>query len=235
MGDSDARQRRAAVQQLVVASILLAVQLLVFVVAAGEMPGVRAWIYFAAALLHYVVSTVVQYAVNPELLVHRLKLRRVGSKRWDELVMRVSNLMVIVAIPIVAGMDLGRYQWTALDASYTVVGIGLLGLSTLLLNWAMAVNPHFEPTVRIQTDRGHRVITTGPYQLVRHPGYLAGLLFAQSMPMILGSVAALLPAGVYCLLMMLRTWLEDQTLHRELPGYAEYAQRTIHRLIPGVW
>jgi protein-S-isoprenylcysteine O-methyltransferase Ste14 len=235
MGDSDARQRRAAVQQLVLTSILLAVQLLLFVATAGEVPGVRPWIYFGAAFLSYVVSTVVQYAVNPALLVHRLTLRRAGSKRWDEVVMRVSNLVVIVVIPVVAGLDLGRYQWSTLDASYAVVGIGLLGLSTLLLNWAMAVNPHFEPTVRIQADRGHRVIATGPYRLVRHPGYLAGILFALSMPLILGSVAALLPAAVYALLMLLRTWLEDRTLHRELTGYAEYAQRTTRRLIPGVW
>jgi protein-S-isoprenylcysteine O-methyltransferase Ste14 len=235
MGDSDARQRRAAVQQLVLTSILLAVQLLLFIAAAGEVPGIRPWIYFGAAFLNYVVSTVVQYAVNPALLVHRLTLRRAGSKRWDEVVMRVSNLVVIVAIPVVAGVDLGRYHWSTLDASCAVVGIGLLGLSTLLLNWAMAVNPHFEPTVRIQADRGHRVIATGPYRLVRHPGYLAGILFAPSMPLILGSVAALLPAAVYALLMLLRTWLEDRTLHRELTGYAEYAQRTTRRLLPGVW
>jgi protein-S-isoprenylcysteine O-methyltransferase Ste14 len=97
------------------------------------------------------------------------------------------------------------------------------------------VNKFFEPTVRIQTDRGHRVIDTGPYAIVRHPGYAFGSGFFLGMPSALGSYWALIPAALVCPLLVLRTIWEDQTLREELPGYKEYAQRVRYRLIPGVW
>jgi protein-S-isoprenylcysteine O-methyltransferase Ste14 len=99
----------------------------------------------------------------------------------------------------------------------------------------MIENPHFEPTVRIQEERSHRVITTGPYEFVRHPGYLGGILWALSIPFMIGSILAFIPAGVYVLLMIIRTWLEDRTLQKELNGYLEYTKRTRHRLFPGIW
>ena len=103
------------------------------------------------------------------------------------------------------------------------------------LTWAEAVNKFFEPTVRIQTDRGHRVIDTGPYAIVRHPGYVSGFLVFIGMPLCLGSLWALIPAVLVCLLLVVRTIWEDQTLREELAGYEEYAQRVRYRLIPGVW
>ena len=103
------------------------------------------------------------------------------------------------------------------------------------MTWAESVNKFFEPTVRIQTDRGHRVIDTGPYAIVRHPGYASGYLLFVGMPLALGSLWALIPAILSCLLLVVRTILEDQTLRNELAGYEEYAQRVRYRLIPGVW
>jgi protein-S-isoprenylcysteine O-methyltransferase Ste14 len=99
----------------------------------------------------------------------------------------------------------------------------------------MIENPHFEPTVRIQEERSHRVITTGPYKFVRHPGYLGGLLWAVSIPFMIGSIFAFIPAGVYVILMIIRTWFEDRTLQKELSGYVEYTKRTRRRLFPGIW
>jgi protein-S-isoprenylcysteine O-methyltransferase Ste14 len=97
------------------------------------------------------------------------------------------------------------------------------------------VNRHFEPTVRIQTDRGHTVIDTGPYALVRHPGYVAASLLVLGMPLSLGSYWASIPAILSYLLLVVRTALEDRTLQDELPGYKEYARRVRYRLLPGVW
>ena len=195
----------------------------------------RPWIYFVAAFAHYSVSTALLYKLNPELLVRRLKRKREGSKLWDEILMRVSNLMVILIVPAVAGLDLGRFHWSNLDISFVLVGLGSLIISTVLINWAMIVNPHFEPTVRIQRNRNHKVITTGPYKVVRHPGYLAAILFALSIPLVIGSVLTLIPVGSYILLMMIRTLLEDRTLNEELDGYSEYAKRVRHKLFPGIW
>jgi protein-S-isoprenylcysteine O-methyltransferase Ste14 len=103
------------------------------------------------------------------------------------------------------------------------------------VTWAEAVNKFFEVTVRIQTDRGQKVIDTGPYAIVRHPGYVGGILFCVGTALCLGSVWALIPAGLASFLLVLRTRWEDQTLQAELPGYQEYTERVRYRLLPGVW
>ena len=101
--------------------------------------------------------------------------------------------------------------------------------------WAQAVNKFFEPGVRIQTDRGQRVIDSGPYAVVRHPGYVAACLLFVGIALSLGSLWALAPAGLACLLLIFRTQWEDRTLRAELAGYEEYTQRVRSRWIPGVW
>jgi protein-S-isoprenylcysteine O-methyltransferase Ste14 len=99
----------------------------------------------------------------------------------------------------------------------------------------MGVNPFFEKTVRIQTERGHRVIDTGPYNFVRHPGYLGFFGWNLSAPMLLGSWWAFIPAVLSVISIVIRTALEDRTLRAELDGYEEYVRRIRYRLIPGVW
>ena len=210
------------------------ITIVVFYVCAGTIDG-RAWIFFIASALHYSGSILVQYRVNPGLLAARLVVRREGSKGWDEIVMRVSNLVVLLAMPAVAGVDVGRWQGTLFDGIFVIPGILLLLLSSVLVNWAMAVNPYFEPTVRIQWNRDHRTVTRGPYRIVRHPGYLAGLAYMFSAPLIIGSVLAMIPAGIYLFLIVLRTDLEDKTLRQELAGYADYAKIVKYRLFPGLW
>ncbi len=204
-------------------------------ISAGHIRLVRPWIFFGASFAQYIVSTVVQFKLNPELLVRRLRRKREGSKLWDEILMRVSNLTVLIAIPIIAGLDVGRFQWSDLDVQFAALGFTFFIISTILINWAMVVNPHFEPTVRIQKDRGHKVISSGPYKIVRHPGYLAGILYTLSIPLIIGSVFTFIPAGIYAILFIIRTSLEDRTLHKELDGYSEYAKQVKHKLFPSIW
>jgi protein-S-isoprenylcysteine O-methyltransferase Ste14 len=219
----------AAVKQLVVSSVMLLIQMAIFFLSAGYI-GARPRIYFDASFVHYAVSIAVQYKLNPELLAARLAVKRRGSKMWDEILMRSSNLVVLIVMPVVAGLDIGRFGWSSLDFAFMVPGFVLLAFSTFLLNWAMAVNPFFEPTVRIQEERNHKVVAHGPYRIVRHPGYLAGLLFVFSVPLIIGSAYALAAAGTYLVLVVLRT-----TLSRELAGYSEYSRIVKYRLLPGVW
>jgi protein-S-isoprenylcysteine O-methyltransferase Ste14 len=233
-GKSIERTEVAAVKQLVVSSVMLAIQVAIFFLSAGYIE-VRPWIFFGSSFLHYTISIVAQYKLNPELLAARLVKKRKGSKMWDEILMRSSNLVVLIAVPVVAGLDLGRFQWSNLDFAFVVPGLFLLIFSTFLLNWAMAVNPFFEPTVRIQKERNHKVIASGPYNIIRHPGYLAGLSYIFSAPLIIGSIFALIPAAIYMILVILRTSLEDRTLCRELTGYAEYSKRVRYRLFPWVW
>lgn len=207
----------------------------VFFASAGRRDLPRAWLFFGAAFVYFVASTLALYRYNPELVVVRLTVRREGSRRWDEVLMRVANLTGMLLMPAVAGLDVGRYGWSSLGLIYVVPGFALFVLGAVLITWAMSVNRFFESTVRIQEDRGHVVVSTGPYGLVRHPGYLAGIVWMSSIPLILGSLYAFVPLALYGVMMVLRTYLEDKTLREELPGYAEYAERVRFRLLPGVW
>jgi len=225
----------AWIKQLLLSSVMLSIQLTIFYFSAGQAINARSWLFFIASLLHYVSSVTAQYWLNPELLIQRLRVKREGSKTWDEVLMRVSNLTVLILIPLTAGLDVGRYYWSTLDIYYVGIGLVFFALSTVLINWAMWINPFFEPTVRIQKDRGHTVISGGPYKIVRHPGYLGGILYTLSAPLIIGSLYTFIPVAIYVLLIMLRTLLEDRTLQRELEGYSEYTKQTKYRLFPWIW
>jgi protein-S-isoprenylcysteine O-methyltransferase Ste14 len=227
--------RGAVIKQLIVSAVMLAVMAAIFYASAGRTDIPRSWLLFGATLVHFTGSTLVVARLNPELISQRLTVRRAGSKSWDEVLMRVCNLTMLLLLPAVAGLDVGRYGWSALGAQYAVLGLALIAVSSMLISWSMAVNPYFEPTVRIQGDRGHRVVSTGPYGLVRHPGYLSGILWAVSVPLVVSSFYAFVPVLLYGALMVLRTQLEDRTLQGELEGYAEYARRVRYRLLPGVW
>jgi protein-S-isoprenylcysteine O-methyltransferase Ste14 len=227
--------RGAVIKQLVVSAVMLAVMAAIFYASAGRTDIPRSWLLFGATLVHFTGSTLVVARLNPELISQRLTVRRAGSKSWDEVLMRVCNLTMLLLLPAVAGLDVGRYGWSALGAQYAALGLALMAVSSVLISWSMAVNPYFEPTVRIQGDRGHRVVSTGPYGFVRHPGYLSGILWAVSVPLVVGSFYAFVPVLLYSVLMVLRTQLEDRTLQGELEGYSEYARRVRYRLLPGVW
>lgn len=232
---NDRELRGSVIKQIIVSSLMLLVQVTIFLISAGQMNVPRAWAFFGVTFVYLLVSIVALYRFNPELLIQRLKVRRGGSKLWDEVLMRAINLTVMCVVPAIAGLDVGRFHWSNLGIHYAVVGFVLYVFSSVLVNWAMIVNPHFEPTVRIQKDRGHRVITTGPYKIVRHPGYLSGILWTLSIPLIIGSLFSFIPVGIYILLTMIRTLLEDRTLHKELDGYSEYAKGVKYRLFPGIW
>jgi protein-S-isoprenylcysteine O-methyltransferase Ste14 len=136
---------------------------------------------------------------------------------------------------VVAALDL-RWGWTgsvALSLHLAGLVVNMLGLGLFL--WAMVSNAFFAEGVRIQEERGHSVATGGPYRCVRHPGYVGAILAQLATPFLLGSWWALLPSAASAALYVLRTALEDKTLHAELPGYAEYSSSTRYRLLPGVW
>jgi len=236
MPEKNTKQFRAAtIKQFIITSIFLLFQIIIFFVSAGNMTNQRPWLYFITAFIHYSASTAVQYRLNPQLLVQRLKVKREGSKSWDEILMRTSNLIIIIAIPAIAGLDIGRFQWSNIDIYFAPLGIVCIVVSSIILNYAMFVNIYFEPTVRIQEERAHKVITSGPYSIIRHPGYLAGILFAVSIPLLVGSLFSYIPVIIYILLMIIRTWLEDNTLKKELNGYLDYSKQVRYRLFPWIW
>jgi protein-S-isoprenylcysteine O-methyltransferase Ste14 len=170
---------------------------------------------------------------SPETIARRAEAE--GIKGWDKIVGGLFAVMYFVGIPIVAGLDV-RFGWTGQTAlGLHVVGALLFVLGFALLIWSMVSNAYFATVVRVQGDRGHSVCNTGPYRYMRHPGYAGAIVHSLVVPLILGSLWALIPGGLGAVALLVRTVLEDKTLHEELDGYREYAQHTRYRLVPGIW
>jgi protein-S-isoprenylcysteine O-methyltransferase Ste14 len=200
---------------------------------AGTLKWYRGWLFFSVVVATSILITVYLRRVNPDVVAARVN-RHEGTKSWDRVLLGLF-IPALVSILPVAAFDDGRYHWLAVPWWVCAIGYALLLAGMAGLTWAESVNKFFEPTVRIQTDRGHTVIDTGPYALVRHPGYVAACLLCVGMALSLGSFWALIPAFVSCLLLVVRTIWEDRTLQDDLPGYREYAQRVRYRLLAGVW
>jgi len=113
---------------------------------------------------------------------------------------------------------------------YVLMAVGFLGMT-----WAQSVNRHFEATVRIQTDRGHKVIDTGPYAIIRHPGYAMTIPLVVGMALSLGSLYALIPCAILIVLLAGRTLGEEAELRKGLEGYVDYTKRVRFRWLPGIW
>jgi protein-S-isoprenylcysteine O-methyltransferase Ste14 len=200
---------------------------------AGTWTWAKGWIFIGVFVGTLAVVGLYLWRVNPEVVVARAGIHE-GTKRWDKVLVRILLAAVYAIIPI-AALDDGRFHWLPVPWWVCGVGYGLFLGGMGIVTWAEAVNKFFEVTVRIQTDRGHKVIDTGPYALVRHPGYVGIILVFVGTASGLGSVWALVPAGLASGVLILRARWEDQTLQAELTGYTDYTQRVHFRLIPGVW
>ena len=207
--------------------------LAVLFVPAGTLRWPQAWVFLALYVSGVAWFFIWTKRRDPGLLKERMSAQK-NVKAWDKKILRVYSVF-LAALPIVAGLDAVRFRWSRLPFGLNVLGFAGLVLTNLLAFWATKVNTFASAVVRIQTDRGHRVCSTGPYAHVRHPMYIAAILMAVSLPLALGSRYSFIPAAVIAGLFILRTALEDKTLQEELPGYKEYAQRVRFRLIPGVW
>lgn len=200
---------------------------------AGNWQWSEGWLYIGVVVVNFVINFGYLWRVNRDLIAHRMALGA-GTKRWDIIWAAVFGPL-FVSIYIVAGLDAERFEWSVMPAHCWWLGLIIHVLGAWLFGWSMGVNPFFEKTVRIQTERGHRVIDSGPYAAVRHPGYLGFIGWGLAVPFLLGSWWALAPAVLAIVGIVVRTALEDITLTEELPGYREYAGRVRYRLLPGVW
>jgi protein-S-isoprenylcysteine O-methyltransferase Ste14 len=203
---------------------------------AGRINWARGWIWVAAYFvgIGMVAEGLLVRRKNPALIEARRKWRRKDTKPFDKVFLSI-YIPLIFLQPIVAGLDAVRFAWSCMPFVTVYVGLVLLAMAITPVTWAMMVNPHAESTVRIQTDRDHKVVSSGPYRIVRHPIYIGAILMYPAIALILGSTWALAMSGVIAILFVWRTALEDRTLRRELPGYQEFASVTRYCLVPGVW
>ena len=207
----------------------------VIFLSAGTLRWVWGWVMVIIIALVLIAHPLLLIPLNPELLAERQKgARDQGVKRWDKVITTLLGAAMLL-VWIVAGLDY-RWGWTGpLPLWVHLGGLLFVLLGYALFLWAMVSNAYFSEGVRIQTERGHAVVTGGPYRFVRHPGYVGVIVTHLAMPFLLGSWWALLPAAAVALLCLRRTALEDRTLLAELPGYATYAAQTPYRLLPRIW
>jgi protein-S-isoprenylcysteine O-methyltransferase Ste14 len=200
---------------------------------AGRLDWWPAWAVLGVWLAWFLVTHLLLYRRNPELMAERLNPPR-SAKNWDRVILSLLRLLQLARY-ILAGLD-QRYGWTVGFPVYVqLAGLVVSLLSYVLLSWAMLSNTFFSQVVRIQTERGHAVASAGPYRYVRHPGCAGMILFELALSALLASWPAIL-VGVACAgVILLRTVLEDHTLKAELNGYVDYARWVRYRLVPGVW
>jgi protein-S-isoprenylcysteine O-methyltransferase Ste14 len=195
-----------------------------------------AWIFIVLSSILYTGSRVIAIRAHPDTMVERWKmLDHADAKQWDRILSLLVGMLGPIAIYILAGLA-HRFDWGA-DVPFwaQLSAMGVYVVSYMIGSWALVANRFFSTVVRMQAERGHTVVSSGPYAVVRHPGYSTAAINYLAMPIILGAYWAIIPAMVTIVLLVIRTILEDRTLRAELPGYEAYTHRTRYRLIPGIW
>lgn len=222
---------RRIVQMLIIVVLLPFLPLII----SGRWDWWEAWVYAVISVAGFAISRILAERRNPGILEERARsIDLVDAKAWDKVLAPMTALGSLF-IPAVAGVDrlLGWSEPFTLPAKVIALIVILLGY--FLGTWALIENRFFSGVVRIQKDRGHTVISTGPYRFIRHPGYAGALWAYLATPVLLDSVWAFIPAFLILSVLVIRTALEDKTLQEELPGYKEFTHKTRYRLIPGIW
>ena len=219
--------------RLIITYLFIPILLFVF---SGDLGWWQAWVFSALIVAAGVVSRLWAERRHPGLMAERDQREKApGVKSWDKALAPLMALSMSFPLVIVAGLD-HRFAWSAAFPLWlNLLGLFLIAIGYIFASWALAENRFFSGMVRIQVDRGHVVCNTGPYRVVRHPGYAGNILPLFGIVLALSSLWTLIPAVVALVITVIRTWLEDRTLQEELPGYQDYARRVRYRLFPGIY
>jgi protein-S-isoprenylcysteine O-methyltransferase Ste14 len=212
---------------------LLIILAAILFIPAGRLDWGEAWGFIAVYAVFILIYLFWGLKNDPDQIEERSHVGQ-NVKRWDHIILAIYTFFLMMMF-IVAGLDAGRYRRAPLPIILEIVGWLGLVLAGGLIQWVSSVNTFLSRQVRIQDERGHKVVTQGPYRFVRHPMYVGIIIFMFSIPLVLGSGWAEVPAVIIGILFVIRTALEDRTLREELPGYKDYAEHVRYRLLPGVW
>ncbi|WP_417684812.1 methyltransferase family protein [Roseibium sp.] len=209
---------------------------LVLLVCGGDLGWWQAWVFSILIVVAGLGGRIWAEGRHPGLMAERTKVAKSPDvKAWDRVLAPLMAVTLSYPLVVVAGLD-HRFGWSpSFSVWLQVAGLCLIALGYGFATWAFAENRFFSTMMRIQTDRGHVVCDTGPYRIVRHPGYAGNLLALPGLVLALESSWTLIPAGVALLVAVVRTELEDRTLQEELPGYRSYADAVRYRLFPGIY
>jgi len=200
---------------------------------AGTFFWIEAWILIFLFLSYVTFFTLWLRKNSPELLKERTSRKKEG-KYWDKAILTIYTILLFFML-IVCGFDAVRFEWTKMPFILKIIGfIGYIP-AVILVFLTAKENAYLSKVVRIQEDRSHQVVKTGPYKYIRHPMYLAVIIFVISTPFALGSFIALFFSGLIGIIYIIRAHLEEKTLQKELTGYEEYMKEVKYRLFPGIW
>ena len=201
------RAVQLGIQVLLLAAILF--------ISSGRLDWWAAWLYLGIFVMGVVINAAILLRRNPELIAERAEVKE-DTKGWDRVLSLLWGLLSAIGVPLVAGLDM-RFGWSSpIPLALRVLAFVLVVLGTAFASWALITNAFFAGTVRIQEERGHTVASEGPYRFVRHPGYSGWILSGLALPLMLGSLWALIPAVLAAGALAVRTAFEDRLLLAEL-------------------
>jgi protein-S-isoprenylcysteine O-methyltransferase Ste14 len=202
---------------------------------AGTLAWPQAWLFILEFGVLGLASGIAIAGSDPELLRERMRspVQR-GQKSWDRALM-IPMFAIWMAQYVVAGLDAVRFHTSEMPVWLNVAGAIAIAFGFYAFHVVMQTNTFAAPVVRVQTERRHHVISTGPYAIVRHPMYAGAIPMVVGTPLLLGSWYALLCALAIMVILAIRIVFEEETLRKELDGYDAYAQRVRYRLLPGIW
>jgi protein-S-isoprenylcysteine O-methyltransferase Ste14 len=209
---------------------------LVLIICGWDLGWCQGWLFSALIVVAGIGPRIWLEKKRPGLMAERSKFGKAQNvKSWDKVLAPLMAVSISFPLVIVAGLD-HHFGWSPVFPSWlNILGFILIVLGYTFAGRAFTENRFFSAVVRIQTDRGHMVCDSGPYRIVRHPGYAGNFLALPGIVLALGSVWTIIPMIVALIITVIRTALEDKTLQEELPGYRDYARRVRYRLIPGVF
>ena len=229
--DTGTKRSGDVIKGLLKSWAFVAVLAAILFLSSGRLDWGMAWVYLGLVSLS---TLILSWLMPAELIEERAGLQA-GAKKWDiALAIWMARGGPIVTMTLI-GLD-ERYGWSPpVPPALQLGATPLLVAALALTDWAVLTNKFFSGLVRIQKERGHTVISSGPYHYVRHPGYAGAILYELAVPLMLGALWALFSTALTVSVIVLRTALEDRTLQRELEGYRAYTQRVRYRLFPGLW
>ncbi len=201
---------------------------------AGTLAWGAGWMFLTLFFGFYLAITFWLMRHNPALLQERMRLRTSDQQGWDKVLFPLLMLFCFAWLSFLS-FDATRLHWSPVPLWLQVIGTFILVGSFALLFLTFRENTYLSPVVRIQQERGHQVVATGPYHYVRHPMYAAIVVFVVGTSLLLGSWSGVLVGAMFILMLARRATLEERTLLAKLPGYAAYRTQVKYRLIPYVW
>jgi protein-S-isoprenylcysteine O-methyltransferase Ste14 len=201
---------------------------------AGTLQWPAAWLFLGTIGILGVACGSWLAKHDPALLAERMRpMMQSGQPAADKKFMLVFGFAALIWF-LAIGLDV-RAHGVRIPWGLQALGLLMLLLCSGFIMWAMRENSFAIPVIKLQTERGHRVISTGPYALVRHPMYSGTVLFFVGAPLLLGSWWGVVMAPVFAVLFAVRAGIEERALLAGLPGYADYVTQVRYRLVPGLW